>query len=93
MSPMQHQRALGSIALLVPLLAMLAASVWFAAQGWMSVEGPAIPLAGYVAMAAGIIVTLIVGIGLMSLVFYSRRHGYDDAADRGRSDREDYRED
>jgi hypothetical protein len=40
-------------------------------------------------MAAGIIVTLIVGIGLMSLVFYSRRHGYDDAADRGHSERKD----
>ena len=86
---MKHKRALGTIALMVPLLAILLASVWFAAQGWMSVEGPAIPLAGYLAMAAGIIVTLLVGIGLMSLVFYSRRHGYDDAADRGRSDRKD----
>ena len=86
---MKHKRALGSIALLVPLLGILAASVWFAAQGWMSVEGPAIPLAGYLAMAAGIIVTLVVGVGLMSLVFYSRRHGYDDAADPGRSDRDD----
>jgi hypothetical protein len=86
---MNYKRALGSVALLVPLLAILVASVWFAAQGWMSVEGPAIPLAGYVAMAAGIIVTLIVGIGLMSLVFYSRRHGYDDAADRGHSERKD----
>ena len=88
MSPMKHKRALGSIALLVPLLAILAAAIWFAAEGWMSVGGPAIPLAGYVAMAAGIFFTLVVGIGLMSLVFYSRRHGYDDAADRGRSERE-----
>ena len=89
MSPMKHKRAFGSIALLVPLLAILAASVWFAAQGWMSVEGPAIPWQGYAAMAAGIFFTLLVGIGLMSLVFYSRRHGYDDAADRVRSDREE----
>ena len=86
---METKRVLGSIALVVPLLAILAASVWFAVQGWMAVEGTAIPVAGYVAMAAGIIVTLIVGVGLMSLVFYSRRHGYDDAADRGRSERED----
>jgi hypothetical protein len=89
MSPMKQTRALGTIALLVPLLGILAVSIWFSAQGWMSVEGAAIPLAGYVAMAAGIFFTLVVGIGLMSLVFYSRRHGYDDAADRGRSERED----
>jgi hypothetical protein len=88
MSPMKHKRVLGSIALLVPLLSILAVSIWFAAQGWTSVEGPAIPLAGYVAMAAGIFFTLVVGVGLMSLVFYSRRHGYDDAADRGHSERE-----
>jgi hypothetical protein len=54
----------------------------------MAVEGPDIPMEGYVAMAAGVIFTLIVGVGLMSLVFYSRRHGYDDAADRGRSEGE-----
>ena len=89
MSPMQHKSVLGTVLLLVALLAILAVSIWYSAQGWMSVEGPAIPLAGYVAMAAGIFFTLVVGIGLMSLVFYSRRHGYDDAADRGHSERED----
>jgi hypothetical protein len=79
---------LGSILVLVPMMAILAASVWFAVHGWMAIEGPDIPMEGYVAMAAGIIFTLIVGVGLMSLVFYSRRHGYDDAADRGRSEGE-----
>ncbi|MFW6077216.1 MAG: hypothetical protein ACOC71_05665 [Hyphomicrobiales bacterium] len=77
---------IGSIAVVAALLAILAASIWFAVQGWMAVEGPAIPVAGYVAMAAGVILSLVVGVGLMSLVFYSRRHGYDDAADRGRSE-------
>jgi hypothetical protein len=86
---MKHKHALGTVALLVALLAILAVSVWYSAQGWMSVEGPAIPLAGYVAMAAGIFFTLVVGVGLMSLVFYSRRHGYDDAADRGISERKE----
>jgi hypothetical protein len=85
---MTPRRVLGSILVLVPMMAILAASVWFAVHGWMAVEGPDIPVEGYVAMAAGIIFTLIVGIGLMSLVFYSRRHGYDDAADRGRGEGE-----
>jgi hypothetical protein len=85
---MTPRRVLGSILVLVPMMAILAASVWFAVHGWMAIEGPDIPMEGYVAMAAGIIFTLIVGVGLMSLVFYSRRHGYDDAADRGRSEGE-----
>lgn len=36
--------------------------------------------AGYVAMTFGIIVTLALGVGLMSLIFYSSRRGRDDAA-------------
>jgi hypothetical protein len=31
-------------------------------------------------MGLGIVFSLIVGCGLMALVFYSSRHGYDDAA-------------
>jgi hypothetical protein len=34
---------------------------------------------GWVAMALGIVFTLGLGVGLMALVFYSARHGYDDA--------------
>jgi hypothetical protein len=85
---MKTRRVLGSVVLLAAMAAILAVSVWFAVHGWMAVEGPDMPVEGYVAMAAGIIFTLIVGVGLMSLVFYSRRHGYDDAADRGRSEGE-----
>jgi hypothetical protein len=81
--------ALGSIAVLAPLTALLVVAVWFAVHNWMAMEGAAIPLAGYIAMAAGVIMTLIVGVGLMSLLFYSRRHGYDDAADRGRGEGEE----
>jgi hypothetical protein len=36
----------------------------------------------YAAMAGGIIVSLVVGGGLMALVFYSSRAGYDDRASR-----------
>ena len=86
---MDPRRVLGPALVLVPLMAILVASIWFAIRGWTAIEGAAIPLAGYVAMGAGIIFTLIVGVGLMSLLFYSRRHGYDDAADRGRGDRDE----
>lgn len=86
---MKFRRMIGSIAVLVPLMALLVASIWFAVSGWSAIEGPAIPAAGYVAMAAGIILTFLVGVGLMALVFYSHRHGYDDAADRGHSEHDE----
>ena len=38
-------------------------------------------------MGLGIVFSLIVGCGLMALVFYSSRHGYDDAANLDQSDK------
>ena len=38
-------------------------------------------------MGLGIVFLLIVGCGLMALVFYSSRHGYDDAASFDRNDK------
>jgi hypothetical protein len=64
--------------LVVPLLALLGLSVWFAAAAWMHIGGDEIPLYGYVAIAGGVLFSLLVGGGLMALVFYSNRHGYDD---------------
>ena len=66
----------------VPLLALLALSVWFAAAAWTRLGGDDIPFYGYVAIAGGVLFSLLVGGGLMALVFYSSRHGYDDSANR-----------
>jgi hypothetical protein len=71
------------IALVVPLFVILAASVWWAVALWMSVEGPPMPASGHVAMWLGIIFSLLIGCGLMALMFFSSRRGYDDRA-RGR---------
>ena len=70
----------------VPLLALLALSVWFAVVAWERLGGDAIPAYGYVAIVGGVIFSLLVGGGLMALVFYSNRHGYDDLSG-GDSDR------
>ena len=75
---MQTRSILGTLALVVPLLAILVAAGWFAASAWVSVEGPPMPATGYLAMALGVVFSLIVGCGLMALLFYSSRHGYDD---------------
>ena len=64
--------------LVTALFALLALSMWFAAYAWTHLGGDPIPAYGYVAMAGGVVISLVVGGGLMALVFYSSRHGYDD---------------
>jgi hypothetical protein len=66
----------------LPLFALLALAIWFAGSSWVHLGGDAIPLYGWFAIAGGVLVSLAVGGGLMALVFYSARHGYDD--DQGR---------
>lgn len=64
--------------LVTALFALLALSVWFAAYAWTHLGGDPVPTYGYVAIAGGVVISLMVGGGLMALVFYSSRHGYDD---------------
>ena len=63
--------------ILIPLIALLAAALWFMIYSWNAIEGPPIPTGGYVAMWLGIVFSVIIGCGLMALVFYSSRRGYD----------------
>jgi hypothetical protein len=69
---------LGTIALVVPLFGILAAAGWFAARAWISLQGPPMPASGYLAMTLGVVFSVVVGCGLMALLFYSNRHGYDE---------------
>jgi len=64
--------------LVIALFALLALSVWFAVYAWTHLGGDPVPAYGYVAIAGGVVISLVVGGGLMALVFYSSRHGYDD---------------
>jgi hypothetical protein len=72
---------LGSFAIVAALLALLGAVVWFAYSG-LSADGKPMPTEGYIALIAGVAVSTVVGVGLMALVFYSSRHGYDDLPKR-----------
>jgi hypothetical protein len=41
-------------------------------------NGTDVPTSGYAAMAFGVVISLAVGFGLMALLFYSSRRGYDE---------------
>ena len=63
-------------------ITMVLAVVVAIAEFWSGIGDSEISLAGWFAMGLGIIVTLALGIGLMSLVFFSSRGGYDDTSRR-----------
>lgn len=71
-------------ALYAALIALLAAALWFAGRAWVHFGAGAIPYYGWFAIAGGIIFSLIVGCGLMALMFYSHRHGYDELNEKDR---------
>lgn len=60
---------------MILLLAATGVVIYF---GWILGNGTDVPVSGYVAMTFGVIVSLAVGFGLMALVFYSSRKGYDE---------------
>ena len=77
-----------TIILIVALVIMLGAAIAFSWDVWTSVGtdggdggGQAMNGNGMAALIIGGIGTLALGGGLMALVFYSSRRGYDDAAD------------
>ncbi|WP_316173416.1 MULTISPECIES: hypothetical protein [unclassified Bradyrhizobium] len=69
----------GSIAAIAAMLVILAGAVAFAYLG-LTTPGEPMPTQGWIALTLGVVFSLIVGIGLMALVFYSSRHGYDEQA-------------
>jgi hypothetical protein len=73
---------LGTAVLVVVLLGLLVAATLFAVRSWTSIEGPPMPEVGYVAMTIGVVFSLLIGVALMALLFYSSRHGYDERASR-----------
>jgi hypothetical protein len=81
-------KTIGTVALIAVLVAILGAAGWYAAQAWVNVSGPPMPTTGYVAMTLGVIFSLVVGCGLMALLFYSNRYGYDEPPNEPRQDRD-----
>ncbi|MEQ8398102.1 hypothetical protein [Thalassobaculum sp.] len=81
-------KSLGAVLLLLAVLGgVLAVAVALVVSTWSG--GAEISGHGYAAMAIGVLFTVALGGGLMALVFYSHRHGYDDsvASEDGFDDR------
>lgn len=70
---------IGTWAVLIVLLLLLAAGGVLGYLGWTSSDN-SVPESGYVALALGVLFSLAVGVGLMALLFYSSRAGYDEPA-------------
>lgn len=65
------------IAAIAVLLGLLGWAVWYGLSSWNALAGVKISPLGWVFMGLGVVVTFIVGAGLMALVFYSSRHDLD----------------
>jgi len=62
---------------IVVLVAFLIAAIAYAVHAWNAMSGVPLSTAGWIFMGLGVVVTILVGGGLMALVFYSSRHNYD----------------
>jgi hypothetical protein len=65
----------GWIAIIV-LGGLLGAAIWFAFYGW-NLTDAVIDTPGIIALVLGVVFSLLVGGGLMGLLFWSNRKGYD----------------
>ena len=64
---------------IVSLLGLLAVALWVIYEQWTLVAVD-MPGWGWAVLILGTGLSLLVGFGLMALMFYSSRHGYDEGA-------------
>lgn len=64
--------------LILSLGGLLVVALVWAGWVWMRLGDAELSTNGIVAMVLGIVFSIVVGGGLMALVFYSAREGYDD---------------
>lgn len=62
---------------IVALVGLLSAACWYCVDAWTEVPGVGIPPIGWFFLILGVVVTFVVGAGLMALLFYSSRKGRD----------------
>ncbi|MEH2520955.1 hypothetical protein V1279_006528 [Bradyrhizobium sp. AZCC 1610] len=78
----------GQIALIAVLVALLILTGIWATMVWNSSGDVVMDKHGWIALGLGTFFSLLIGCGLMALMFFSSRSGHDDAADPFRKRRE-----
>ena len=78
---------MGKWLLTAALLGLLALALGIAYYEWTQVKVDLPPWA-WAVMVMGVTLTVLVGVGLMSLIFYSSRMGYDEPPHRMEPDKE-----
>jgi hypothetical protein len=68
----------GTVLVVIVLTGMLLAAAGVAWWSWHQLEGVEISTNGMIALFLGITMTISLGVGLMWLVYYSNKRGYDD---------------
>jgi hypothetical protein len=68
----------GTALIVVFLVILLGASAWFAYDGLTVGDDTPVSKHAYIAMGLGIFFSVLIGGGLMALLFYSSRRGYDE---------------
>jgi hypothetical protein len=68
-----------AVLLILSLVGAATAVGWWV---WTETSDIAIGMHGYIALGLGVTATVALAVGLMTLVWRSDRHGYDDEADR-----------
>ena len=77
---------MGPWILITVLVAIFGGAVWVAYQGWNIHGAVDTPASLDLALVLMVVLTLIVGCGLMALVFYSSRKGYDELPQREKNE-------
>lgn len=76
-TPWEQAMRIGTTVLIAALMAILTAAGWYAYQG-LVVPGDPMPRDGYIALTIGIVFSVVVGVGLMALLFVSSRRGHNE---------------
>jgi len=73
----------------VVLLGFLAVAVKFMVDAWQH-STAVMSIHGWVALGLGVFFSIVIGCGLMALMFYSSRYGYDEQAQSTEYRRDDH---
>jgi hypothetical protein len=71
----------GQIILLTVLVGLLILTAFWAVSVWNDTSGVEMGKHGWIALGLGTFFSLLIGCGLMALMFFSSRSGHDDVAD------------